>query len=124
MQHLTGTKIKNLQVLLTKKELEKEELNREFNAIQSRRDKLNNQIQKYKNEIKQLSTSSDSLIVSEHAIIRYLQRVYALDLEKITQEIVLPSLSKKIKELGSGTYRCDGYAVKVVDGVVVTVLDN
>ncbi len=124
MQHLTGTKIKNLQVLLTKKELEKEELNREFNAIQSRRDKCNNQIQKYKNEIKQLSAASDSLIVSEHAIIRYLQRVYALDLEKITQEIVPPTLSKEIKELGSGTYKCEGFAIKVVDGVVVTVLDN
>ncbi len=64
MQHSAGTKIKNLQVLLWKKELEKEELNREFNAIQSRRDKLNNQIQK------------------------------------------------------------DGFSIKVVDGVVVTVLDN
>jgi len=124
MQHLGGAKIKNLQVLITKKELEQERLKDEFNALQSRRDKLSNQIKKYKEEIESLKSSTDSIIVSEHAILRYLQRVYELDIAKIEAEIVSPKLYSQVKEYGSGTYHSDGFSIKVVDGVVVTVIEE
>jgi len=124
MQHLAGAKIKSLQVLITKKELEKEQLNREFNELQSKKDKLNHQLQKYNDEIKQLSSSQNKFIVSEHALLRYLQRVYELDLSKIEKEILTPETQLKIAEFGNGTYPGEGFSIKVVDGIVVTIIGD
>jgi len=47
-----------------------------------------------------------------------------LDLDKIQSEILTPTLLSKVEEFGNGTYRSkDEYGVRVVDGVVVTVLE-
>jgi len=124
MQHLAGAKIKNLQVLITKKELEQEQLNREFKELQSKKDKLKHQLQKYNDEIKKLTSPQGRFIVSEHALLRYLQRVYELDLSKIEKEILTPETQEKIAELGNGTYPGEGFSIKVVDGVVVTIIGD
>ncbi|MDQ7067972.1 MAG: hypothetical protein Q9M40_08360 [Sulfurimonas sp.] len=114
MQHLNGAKIKNLQVLIKKKELEKESIEKEFNTLQSKRDRCNNQLKKYQEEISKLKDSIDTVVISEHAIIRYLQRVYELDLEKIEKEILTPELQLKIVEFGNGTYEYDGFRIKLL----------
>ncbi|SFV64261.1 hypothetical protein MNB_SM-4-1677 [hydrothermal vent metagenome] len=61
--------------------------------------------------------------MSEHAIVRYLQRVYKLDLEDIVNEIASPQLFTQVKEFGNGVYSCEeSFRAKVVDGVIVTIL--
>ena len=125
MKHLGGAKIKNYQTLINKTKQEREQLTLEYRALQSKMDKLNSRIKGYQEELTKITSQSNSLIVSEHAMIRYLERVYKLDLFKIEAEIASAELFTKVQELGSGTYSCeDGYSAKVVDGVVVTILDN
>jgi len=124
MKHLTGAKIKQYQTLLAKVKLEQEQYKEEYRALQSKIDKANNLKKRYESALVNIRTSQEGLIVSEHAQLRYLERVYKLDLDKIQSEILTPTLLSKVEEFGNGTYRSkDEYGVRVVDGVVVTVLE-
>ena len=125
MKYLGAAKIKQYQTLIAKVKLERDQLTQEYRALQSKMDKANNLIKRYEDELVKLKDSSGALIVSEHAMLRYLERVYKLDLFKIESEIASQELLNKVQELGSGTYSCDeSYSAKVVDGVVVTILDT
>lgn len=70
-----------------------------------------------------IAASTDGgLVVTEHAIVRYLQRVYGLDLEKICAEIAPPDVQAMAKNLGDGKYPIGkGARVRVVDNKVLTV---
>jgi len=122
--NLLGTKIKNQQVLITKVELEKGNLHSQKKALQSEISLKEKQLKNYKEELERLQLHSETLIVSEHAIIRYLQRVYKLDLEKVENEILTTEVKEKIEIYGNGSYSLDGFGIKVVDNVVVTVFDK
>lgn len=125
MKNLSGIKIKKLHSLLAKTQLEKQNLQEQKSVLQSKIDKVTNRIKKYEEEIEQLTQQSSSLIVSEHALLRYLERVYKLDLQKIEKEILPKDLEVKIKSLGNGTYSCgDSYSIKVKNNVVVSVLEK
>jgi DNA gyrase/topoisomerase IV subunit A len=124
LKNLTGTKIKNQQVLISKVELEKEKLTQEKKALQNEIALKEKQLKKYKDELESLKKNSNEVIVSEHAIIRYLQRIYKLDLEKLEDEILTDDIKEKIKMFGSGSYNSDDFGIKVVDNIVVTVFDK
>ncbi|MDD3466216.1 MAG: hypothetical protein PHE67_03625, partial [Campylobacterales bacterium] len=84
---------------------------------------VSNQLQRVENDIKKLIASrSDELIVSEHAMLRYIQRVVGIPLEDIKAKIATPSLIDVAKHLGNGTYPVDDFKVKVANGVIVTVV--
>jgi len=125
MKQLSGAKIKHYNTLISKAKLEREQLSQEYRALQSKMDKTNNLLKHYEEALVEVTASSTTLIVSEHALLRYLERVYKLDLFKIETEIASKELFIKVQELGNGTYSCEGdFNAKVVDGVVVTVLDS
>lgn len=67
---------------------------------------------------------SGNLIVSEHAIIRYIERVLGINIEEVTNKIVPEEIKKQIEILGNGTYSVDDGEFRIVlkDNVVVTVL--
>ncbi|WP_457748233.1 hypothetical protein [Sulfurimonas sp.] len=124
MNHLNGTKIKHFQTLLAKLSLEQDRYKEEYRVLQSKMDKANNLKKHYESQLSALKNAQGTLIVSEHATLRYLERVYKLDLEKIQAEIIQPKLLQEVAEFGNGVYRSeDNYRVKVVDGVVVTILE-
>ncbi len=109
--------------MISKAKLERTHLSEEYSTLQSKMDKGYNTIKKYEDELAKHTVLGDSLAVSEHAMLRYLERVYKLDLLKIEQEIASPSFYEKIQTLGSETYTYDeDYSAKVVDGVIVTIL--
>ena len=80
---------------------------------------INNIVKK----IEKLKVSSN-LIISEHAIIRYIERVLNIDIEDITNKILTEEVKKQSEVLGNGTYSVNEGEFRVVikDGVVVTVL--
>lgn len=67
--------------------------------------------------------SRKNLIISEHAIIRYLERVKQLDLEQIKNEILTEENKTLMKNLGDGKYPIKNTKHRAVlkDGVIVTV---
>jgi len=60
--------------------------------------------------------------VSDHAIVRYLERVKGLDIDAIRKEL-LPDDVRQATLMGNGYYPVNGtHKVRVKDGVVITVL--
>jgi len=124
MEHLAGAKIKHLQTIIKKAKLEKEQLAKENKLLKNKIDKNNSLIKKHQQELDELIASSGTLLVSEHAILRYLQRTYKLDLSKIEKEIMTPKLLQQVKDLGNGTYHNGDIRIKVIDNIVVTILEQ
>jgi len=66
--------------------------------------------------------SASELIVTEHAMLRYLQRVRGVDLTEVAAAIFPSKVRDQVAELGDGLYPVDGFKVRVKGGVVVTVI--
>jgi len=81
------------------------------------------QIAKMRKEIEDLKNEENGIIVSEHAILRYFERVLGFNIEDVKKQILPDDVHHKIKLLGgSGSYPVDNYRIKVKDGVIVTIL--
>lgn len=120
--HLKGSQIKSIQVLISKINFEIDNIKAQQTFLQSSMDKQLAQLKKYQEELLSLQMDSKEIIISEHAILRYLERVYKLDITKLYKEIVTPKVQEQIKEFGNGTYSVEAFSIKVVDNVVVTIL--
>lgn len=96
--HLKGSQIKSIQVLISKATLEIDNIKAQQKVLQSSMDKQLSQLKKYQEELLALQMDSMEIIVSEHAVLRYLERVYKLDITKLYKEIIPPKVEKQIKE--------------------------
>lgn len=83
------------------------------------------QITKINITIFDLKTKVDKEIeVSEHAILRYLERVIGMDIEAIKDKICTKELKSMVEILGNnGTYPVDNFRVKMKDSTIVTILN-
>ncbi len=119
------TEHKRLTVLLEKLEGEMEALKMQKISISQEIQAKNTQVIKVKNELKKLNKKSDNLIVSEHAILRYLERVKKIDLELLCGEILTKEVIENHQQLGDGKYPINNeYKVIIKDNVVLTVIDE
>jgi chromosome segregation ATPase len=97
------------------KKTEKSSLDKELNALISKQKALNE-------EIKKLSENNGELIVTEHAIIRYIERVIGIDLNEIKKVICNEKLINQVSALGNGSYPIDnGVKAVVKNNVIVTI---
>jgi len=114
--------LKQLQTRLSLLESEREVKKIEVLTKQKECAEITKEIGKIKNTISSISTSP---IVSEHAILRYLERVNGIDVFAIEKEILSASVLKIIETLGgNGKYPLDnGYKAVIKDNVVVTIID-
>lgn len=64
--------------------------------------------------------------VTDHAVIRYLERVQGLDVVAVRRQILHPAVIEAVSVLGgNGSYpHPDGYVLKMAGGVVVTVTNS
>lgn len=60
--------------------------------------------------------------ISDHAIIRFLERVYGVDIEAVKREMQSPALAAAERFGCSTIKRGDGTRLKLREGVVTTVL--
>jgi len=77
-----------------------------------------------KEKIKVLTEKSKDPIISDHAIIRYLERVKGLDLSEIKQSILNDKLKTMISTLGNGKFPCDDFTAIVKDNQVITIIEG
>ena len=79
-------------------------------------------IERMKSEINKLN-KTDELKVTEHAIVRYFERVKGFDIEQIESEILSEKVRGFVEKLGgNGTYPNDGHQVVMKNKVVITIL--
>ena len=125
IKNFKTTQIKSLASQIEKSKLDIRAKESQLKLIQEELRVKHSHLQKLQTELDHIKSSSNELIISEHALLRYLERVYKLDLEKLSSEIVPDTLKATIEELGNGEYHTqEGYSLKVHDNVVVTILDD
>ncbi len=117
-------KLKSLESRASKQKAISSEIDKEMQVLNQRKSRESKLLTAILNEIKRLKGLDRKLIVSEHAMLRYIERVMGVNLEEIKQEILNDEVSNNIKKLGNGTYPVEEYKIVVKDGVVVTVLDK
>lgn len=68
-------------------------------------------------------TNKKTIRVSEHALLRYLERVKDINLEEIEAEIISEEVQAMVDTLGgNGNYPCRNYKVCLKNFVVTTVI--
>lgn len=109
------SQLKNAEADLSILELSISNIQKEYNQ------KLKS-VEQLKNKISSLSKVNKDLKVTEHAIIRYLERVKGLDIEEIEKEILTDSLRNMVTNLGNtGTFPGNGFNLLIKDGTVITI---
>jgi hypothetical protein len=118
-----NTELKGLQSLLKKAEAEADVLDKDIIAKQKEMKQKKALIKDLRNKIK--SKSSDSIVLTEHAILRYLERSGKIDLDAIKKEILNKNLEAQIRSLGNGVFPIkDGLKARVKNSSIVTVIGN
>jgi hypothetical protein len=62
--------------------------------------------------------------VTDHALLRFAERVEGFDAEAAKRKIFTPEFLKQYKTLGDGQYPVNGFTVVVRKGIVRTILNN
>jgi chromosome segregation ATPase len=114
----------------------------ELKQLQTRRDRLKVQVDSLKEESKQknkeLSKAQNQLksvldqieqlkeadiVVTEHAILRFIERSMGIDLEQVTNLILTEKLKHSISALGNGRHPIgDGMKAVVKDNAIVSIV--
>lgn len=76
-----------------------------------------------KNKIKKVEDNSN-IMISDHAILRYLERIMGIDIEMIKKEILPEKAKQTIQALGNGTYPINNkYKIVVKNNTIVTITE-
>jgi hypothetical protein len=82
------------------------------------------QIIALKEKINQISQKRE-IVLSDHALIRYVERVLGVDLDAAKAAIITDELRKMVDTLGgNGSYPMTGFIVKMKDSVITTVIKD
>lgn len=112
-----NNQIKDLDIKLEVAKNQKQIYTSEINTLTQKKSRLQSEISKIQSENK-------SITISDHAIIRYIERVIGVNIEDIKAHILTEDLETKIKTLGNGKYPMkDGGRVVVKNKNVVTIID-
>ena len=75
--------------------------------------------------IKRRVKKRNKVIVSEHAMLRYIERVLGIDLKEIENRILTDEIKEQYKIVGSRRFSInDEFRTLIRDNVVVTITDN
>ena len=116
-QELKGLQTRLTKALQNHKQLKSESLDidKEINNTVTRMNVLHAQIEKIK-------ARNKDILVTEHAILRYVERCMGFDLDQIRNEILTDSLKTQIKSLGDGKYPvAEGCRAIVKNNTIITI---
>lgn len=120
---MSASKLKNLQSrknLLTK---ELQDAAAKHEELQAKIVELRKEIESTEKDIEELQ--AEAPIVSEHALVRYLERVKGIDMEAIQREILESGSLLQAKEYPNGTFEIgNGFVAVVRDKTVVTIKEK
>jgi hypothetical protein len=113
--------LKSLQLILKKNQDERDLLISQMKELQLEVDAKEANIFEIEDKIQKLE--SNQIILSEHAILRYLERVENIDIEEVKNKILTEEFKKQFSVLGDGKYPIGNkFFARVKDNVVVTIL--
>lgn len=102
-----------IELQITENSKEKSKLQSSLNEIKSKIESIDKKIEMLRSDV----------VLSEHAILRYIERCMGIDLNTVKQEIIDEKTKDTIKKLGDGHYPLkSGGKIIVKDNVIVTVI--
>lgn len=96
------------------------ELQSEYKALVKDQQCLENKLRLIRDDKKRLK-KREEVIVSEHALLRYCERVLGIDLEEIKHKLLPESTIDQIKTLKSGIFPSKDLKLVVKNKIVVTI---
>lgn len=126
MEKETPQTVKNLNVRLSRLEGQRndifEELKTQESVAQSHRDTLkvlDKNISRYRNRVNNFRSDP---VVTEHAQLRYIERIMGIDLQKVIDTILDIKTKQMVKTIGSGNIvRDEGYIIVAKNYAIVTI---
>lgn len=114
--------LKQLKTRLTKLQVELKEAKEVMAESTRSYQKIQHTEKDLQTRITILEKGAKELVVSEHAMLRYFERVMGVDLEEVKSIILSETLQSQWKTLGNGKYPLQGTGKAVIkDSVVVTI---
>lgn len=103
-----------------------DEVSREYNAAKQRLESVQRRVDKIKADIQAIKTTATAApIVTEHAMMRFVQRVLGITNDELVARIVPPDTMALIKQIQSGKIPVNDpmvpFRLVVKNGVVITV---
>lgn len=83
---------------------------------------VSRKIEEFESKLKSLAATAMEPIISDHAILRYLERVKKVDIEGVKKEILNDDLKKLIQTLDSGKFPSHGFTAVVRDKTIITIV--
>jgi len=119
-----NAEIKNLETRRNKLQSERKHLNIEVSEKQQSSSHLKIKIEKLQKQIEKLkSEKGKDIIISEHAILRYIERVIGINISEIEEKILPMNRRENIQQFGDCTIKNEDYKLIIKGGVVVTIED-
>lgn len=118
----TASAVKELQTRICKQEAAVNSAREEMDAANKRFGEASGLLGGLRARLKELTTEAPQPTVTEHALLRYCERMYGIDLEKVKADILTPATVNKINALKSCKLEIGpGVHIVVKQRVVVTV---
>jgi len=114
--------LKRLNTKLDDLTKELQSLEKNKTTVSSRIKETTTSIKDVKNKIKALSKKNPT--VSEHGILRFLEKEKGIDIKKIIEEMLCDDVVERINVVGSGKIPVGNSVFVVKDRVIVTVTDK
>ena len=111
-------RLKDLQKIIPQLEKEMKKAHQEASAKSSNVDKLKNE---QISICASLTAVSKEIGVSDHALMRYLERKYKFDFEQYREEILTPVVKQAIKA-GATSINVGGVSFKVTSNTITTTI--
>lgn len=113
--------LKGLETKLQTLEQERETQIKIVEEAQAKLSKLKSEYNSINNEIWKIKNAKTDIVVTEHAILRYIQHEMNIDLDEVSKLILPEPMKNNALALGDGKYNHEGLTRVVKDGAVVTV---
>ena len=105
--------------ILNKMESKLADLEHEITALQKARSECESVI---KEEKRKLTYQNTDVTITDHAVLRYFERIKGYDISEIRKTILPDEVKEQIHKLGGGEYPVNGFSIVVKNKRVVTVI--
>lgn len=119
-----ANQLKGLETKLKNLTKERETHKQLANETQKKLSKINQEMQSINDEIWKLKNKKEDIIVTEHAIIRYIQNIMGIDMDELAKKILPDEVKQRALAMGDGKYTHNEVTLVVKDGAIVTVYEK
>lgn len=117
---MSASKLKTLQVQRNRLLSEIEKAEHQRDELSKKLGELNSQLEATDSEIEELKSAAP--IITEHALLRYVERVMQIDLEEVKNKILASGSVVMAGDFPNGKFEIgDGFVAVVRDRTIVTI---